>query len=100
MGDEGLYLPNCQINLVISFHALSLFGIFLTQQLTTWAAPSLHRLLLKSSIAQPSSHHLLRLSYQLTVVARWQVPQPGPVRPQVRDPLQRVNGVPCLPHVS
>ena len=24
MGDEGLYLPNCQINLFIAFHALSL----------------------------------------------------------------------------
>ena len=42
-GSEGLFLPNCQTNLVIALYTLTLlFFKFKTQQLTPWADISLH----------------------------------------------------------
>ena len=42
-GDESLYLPNCQSNLVIAFDALSpLFCIFTNTTAYHWADKSLH----------------------------------------------------------
>ena len=50
-GGEGLYLPNCQMTLVIALDALSLlFCIFLNTTSYTWAEMSLHLLLLKNSM--------------------------------------------------
>ena len=51
MGDEGLCLPNCQTNLVIALHALTVSNVlaFHKQQLTTLADMNHHFLLIKSS---------------------------------------------------
>ena len=57
-GDEDLYLPNCQSNFVIPYHAVSLlFGIFINTTAYHCADKSLHVLLAVALPTQTVNAH-------------------------------------------
>ena len=67
-GNEGWYLPNCQSNLVIALHALSLlFCYFISTTAYLWADLSLH---LPLAVALPVKKHLI-LWFELTSSCSW-----------------------------
>ena len=67
MEDEGSQLTNCQTNLAITIHALSLlFWHFINKPAYHWADMSLHLLLLKSSMNQALNIFQHRLMFNFS----------------------------------